>query len=132
MATNFEDNNGDIQENTYTLMLCNALGTPLDTKQVSKTTLLKVELSTEKYLNFNVKNHLRAITIQSQFMSFSTDMISICQSHIRQRISLYKSTFPSDQQNFFRSRNTTNWVIGDRKLTGARAALRFCRPAPAP
>ena len=36
LATNFEDNNGDIMENTYTLMLCNALGTPLDTKQVGQ------------------------------------------------------------------------------------------------
>ena len=34
LATNFEDSNGDILENSYTLMLCNALGTPLDTKQV--------------------------------------------------------------------------------------------------
>ena len=34
LATNHEDNNGAISTNTFTLLLCNALGTPIDTKQV--------------------------------------------------------------------------------------------------
>ena len=36
LATNHEDNNGAISTNTFTLLLCNALGTPIDTKQVYK------------------------------------------------------------------------------------------------
>ena len=37
LATNHEDNNGAISSNTFTLLLCNALGTPIDTKQVLRT-----------------------------------------------------------------------------------------------
>ena len=36
LATNFEDNGGSISDSTYTLLLCNALGTPIDSKQVGK------------------------------------------------------------------------------------------------
>ena len=34
LATNYEDNGGTISDSTYTLLLCNALGTPIDSKQV--------------------------------------------------------------------------------------------------
>ena len=34
LATNFEDNGGSISDSNYTLLLCNALGTPIDSKQV--------------------------------------------------------------------------------------------------
>ena len=34
LATNYEDSNGTISKDTFTLLLCNALGTPIDTKQV--------------------------------------------------------------------------------------------------
>ena len=35
LAANFEDNSGSISDNTFILLLCNALGTPLDTKQIN-------------------------------------------------------------------------------------------------
>ena len=41
LATNHEDSNGAISNNTFTLLLCNALGTPIDTKQVSPVCTLK-------------------------------------------------------------------------------------------
>ena len=54
LATNFEDNNGDIMENTYTLMLCNALGTPLDTKQVGQQQ--KITLFLKDFLHYTCSN----------------------------------------------------------------------------
>ncbi len=35
LATNYEETSGSISEDTFTLLLCNALGTPIDSKQVS-------------------------------------------------------------------------------------------------
>ena len=40
LATNHEDTKGSLSESSYSLLLCNALGTPIDTKQVGKKELL--------------------------------------------------------------------------------------------
>ena len=79
LATNFEDNGGSISDSNYTLLLCNALGTPIDSKQVCSTSkVLRIYfLTTSLVLTDNVMIGFFQINIEPLYLSVTSSHVIV-------------------------------------------------------